>query len=131
MDRWVAIVLFLGGVYISLDLPLGLSSNHQLWKLPLIRNFIYPVGLLVVVFWGLRCVNFGSPQSWRIGWWLSILWHFCWIAWLVTSLLGLVVMMQAMPILLVWLFVGLGGSVLALLENRWRISEEKDSAGPS
>jgi hypothetical protein len=34
-------------------------------------------------------------------------------------------MMQAMPILLLWLFAGLGGSVLAMLENRWRISEEK------
>jgi hypothetical protein len=126
LDRFIAVVLFLGGVFVSLDLPLGLSSNHQLWKLPFIKCLIYPAGLFLLSFWGMRSLNLGAPGFWNLGWWLSILWHFSLIAWLVAGLIGLVVMLQAMPFLLVWLFVGLAASILALIENKWRISEKND-----
>lgn len=128
LDRFIAIGLFIGGVFISVDLPLGLSSHHQLWRLPFIRSVIYPFGLLVVVFWGMRSLNLGSPRFWSIGWRLSILWHSSLIAWLVTGLIGFVVMLQAMPFLLVWLLVGLVASLLALIENKWRMSDNTDSS---
>ena len=128
LDRLIAIGLFIGGVFISVDLPLGLSSNHQLWKLLFIRSVIYPVGLLVVAFWGMRSLNLGSPRFWNVGWWLSIFWHSSLIAWLVTGLIGFVVMLQAMPFLLVWLLVGFVASLLALIENKWRMSDKDDSS---
>lgn len=125
LDRWFAGVLLLGGIWVALDLPFNLSAPHHLWDLPFMRVGVYPFGLLVIGFWILRVLNIGSLKMWRIGWWLSILWHAGWIVFLIVSLIGLVVMMAALPWHLAWLFVALAISVLGLIENRWREADQE------
>ena len=125
LDRWFAGVLLLGGIWVALDFPFNLSAPHHLWDLPFMRVGVYPFGLLVIGFWILRVLNIGSVKMWRIGWWLSILWHAGWIVFLIVSLIGLVVMMAALPWHLAWLFVALTGSVLGLIENRWREADQE------
>jgi hypothetical protein len=125
LDRWIAGTLLLGGIWVALDLPFNLSAPHHLWDLPFVRLGVYPLGLLVIGFWILRALNIGSVRLWRMGWWISILWHAGWIAFLIVSLIGLMVMMAALPWHLAWLFVALAGSVLGLIENRWREADQE------
>ncbi len=124
LDRWFAGTLLLGGIWVALDLPFNLSAPHHLWDQPIVRFGVYPLGLLVIGFWILRVLNIGSVKMWRIGWWVSILWHTGWIVFLIVSLIGLVVMMAALPWHLAWLFIALAGSVLGLLENRCREADQ-------
>lgn len=124
LDRWFAGVLLLGGIWVALDLPFNLSAPHHLWDLPFVRRGVYPFGLIMIGFWILRALNIGSIKMWRIGWWLSILWHAGLIVFLIVSLIDSVVMMTALPWHLAWLFVALACSVLGFFENRWREAEQ-------
>ena len=127
-DRAIAAILFCGGLFLSFDLPLGISSNHNLWALSLVPKFIYPIGLCIVAFWGIRTLGFGSTNLWVYGWSISLARHILLLIFLTCTVFGLIGLFTAAPFLLLWMAISAILSGMALIEARQRIgdAERKD-----
>ena len=122
-DRHIAAVLFCGGLFVAFDLPWNISSNHNLWAISLVPNFIYPLGLCIVAFWGLRMFGIGSTRLWAYGWSISLIWHTVWLAFLTFTIFGLIGVFIAAPLLLLWMIACAVLSGMALIETFHRIQD--------
>ena len=103
MDRIFAIILFLGSIFIAIDLRYSVTTNHNLWSLPVVSNIIWPFGLIVVLFWGVASLGRLNNNILHTGWVISAVWHFGWLSFLIITIFGFLGMLSAAPLMLFWL----------------------------
>jgi hypothetical protein len=122
LDRLIAMVLFFGALFVTLDLRHSISTSHYLWESSLIRYVIFPLGLVILAFWGAAVLPTLSKRVLRIGWIISISWHFGWLILMTLSVYGIYGMLTVAPILLIWQIVAGVLSIIAYQSLRKRIA---------
>ncbi len=124
IDRLIAVILFVGSIFVGLDIRLNISNNHDLWTLPLIHDIIWPLGWVIVVFWALASFETLNKRYLKIGWAVSAVWHFGWLTYLILTIFGFIGLLGLAPILLFWLLFSGVASLAAGLKIREAEREE-------
>lgn len=124
-DRAIACFLATGGLAVGYSLIYG---SHGLWKLPLVSNVIFPGGCIVVVFWFAAITGKLPKRAGEVGWFISGLWHFGWLAYLISTIFGFIGMLKAAPLLLGWLILAALLSVIAGYDFQERIKDAQQDA---
>jgi len=123
-DRIFAIILFAGSIFVAFDIRFSISSNHNLWSVPFTRYAIWAPGLIILVFWGLASLGLLNRVTLHVGWAISAIWHFGWLAFLIVTIFGFLGMLVTAPLFLFWLLIG---GVLSLATGMKIREEEREN----
>ena len=113
MDRVIAIVLLIGSIFVAFDIRYELTTNHSLWSLGLVHDFIWPLGFVIIGFWTVASFSLFSTKVRLIGWVISAIWHFGWLVYLVATIFGFIVFFGTAPFLFVWMIFAGSMSIAA------------------
>ena len=124
-DRVIAWLLAPVSFLVGYTLVCG---SHGLWHLPVVSYVIFPLGCFLALFWLFVAMGFLPLVIQEFGWWISIFWHFGWLAYLLATILGIFVVLSPAPLLVLLLIVAGCSSVLATQDIRRRIRDVAEEA---
>ena len=102
---------------------------HGLWGLQIVRNVLFPGGCVIVALWLVATLRQTPIRIREIVWWVSVLWHSGWLAYLLLTIFGFLGLLHVAPLLLGWLVLALGLSAMAVYDVRAQHQDAQQDMG--